>query len=65
MGAGVVAELLVAVVESHQLHDDDMYAANTLEDPERVNVREAGASVDGDVLSLALPAVSWTAVRLA
>ena len=42
-----------------------MYAANTLEDPERVNVREAGASVDGDVLSLALPAVSWTAVRLA
>ena len=55
----------VAVVESHLLHDDDLYAANTLEDPERVGVREAEASVDGELLSLALPAVSWTAIRLA
>jgi len=55
----------VAVVESHLLHEDDLYAANTLEDRERVGVREAEASVDGEVLSLALPAVSWTAVRLA
>jgi alpha-N-arabinofuranosidase len=55
----------VAVVESHLLHDDDMYAASTLEDRERVGVRGAEASVDGDVLSLTLPAVSWTAVRLA
>ncbi|MFB7892896.1 hypothetical protein ACFC1I_11915, partial [Microbacterium sp. NPDC056044] len=52
-------------VESHLLHDDDLYAANTLEDRERVGVREAEASVDGDLLSLALPAVSWTAIRLA
>lgn len=55
----------VAVVESHLLHEDDLYAANTLEDRERVGVREAEASVDGELLSLALPAVSWTAVRLA
>ena len=55
----------VAVVESHLLHDDDVYAANTLEDPERVGVRGAEASVDGDSLSVTLPAVSWAAVRLA
>jgi alpha-N-arabinofuranosidase len=55
----------VAVVESHLLHDDDLYAANTLADPERVGVREAEASVDGDVLSVELPAVSWAAIRLA
>jgi alpha-N-arabinofuranosidase len=53
------------VVETHLLHEDDLYAANTLEDPERVGVRAAEASVDSSTLSIALPAVSWAAVRLA
>ena len=53
------------VVESHLLHDDDIYAANTLSTPERVGVRPLeGAAVDGDVLVLDLPAVSWAAIRL-
>jgi len=55
----------VDVVESHLLHEDDVYAANTLDDPERVGVRGAEASVDGGSLSITLPAVSWAAVRLA
>ncbi|QKJ20590.1 arabinosylfuranosidase ArfA [Microbacterium hominis] len=55
----------VAVVESHLLHEDDMYAANTLESPERVGVRDASASVDSDTLTVSLPAVSWAAIRLA
>ncbi|WP_228479578.1 alpha-L-arabinofuranosidase C-terminal domain-containing protein [Microbacterium atlanticum] len=53
----------IAIVESHLLHDDDLYAANTLEEPERVGVRAAEASVDGETLTVTLPAVSW-AVRL-
>lgn len=54
------------VVESHLLHEDDPYAANTLEDPERVGVRPLdGAAVAAYVLTADLPPVSWTAVRLA
>ncbi|GAA3908560.1 alpha-N-arabinofuranosidase [Microbacterium invictum] len=55
----------LTVVESHLLHDDDLYAANTLEDPERVGVRPAGATAVDGTLTLTLPAVSWAAVRLA
>jgi len=53
------------VSESHLLHDDDIYAANSLEDPERVGVRaiDAVAVADGS-LSLTLPPVAWAAVRL-
>lgn len=54
------------VVESHQLHDDDRYAANTLDDPDRVRPSAVdGARIDGDALVLPLPAISWTAVRVA
>jgi alpha-N-arabinofuranosidase len=54
------------VVESHQLHDDDRYARNTLHDPERVRPHAVeGARVEDGVLVLPLPAISWTAVRLA
>ncbi|MCR2800080.1 alpha-N-arabinofuranosidase [Microbacterium sp. zg-Y818] len=54
------------VTESHLLHEDDMYAANTLEEPERVGVRPLdGLSLDGDALTASLPPVSWVAVRLA
>ena len=56
----------LSVVESHLLHDDDRYAANTLAEPERVGVRPvADAAVHDGALTLTLPAISWAAVRLA
>ncbi|MDN3494825.1 alpha-N-arabinofuranosidase [Planococcus sp. APC 4015] len=56
----------LAVCESHLLHDDDLYAANTLDDPERVGVRPVdGAAVAASVLTASLPPVSWAAFRLA
>jgi len=55
----------LAVTEAHLLHDDDADAANTLADPDRVAPRELdGVRVDEGVLTIALPAVSWAAVRL-
>jgi len=54
----------LTVAESHLLHDDDLYAANTLSDQTRVGVRDAGAAIDGDALTVELPAVSWAAIRL-
>lgn len=54
------------IVESHQIHDADRYARNTLEEPDRVRPRAVtGARVEDGVLVLPLPAISWTAVRLA
>ncbi len=55
----------VHIVESHLLHEDDMYAANSLEDTERVGVRAATAAISDSTLSISLPAVSWVAIRLA
>ncbi|MFS0865793.1 alpha-N-arabinofuranosidase [Microbacterium sp. 179-B 1A2 NHS] len=53
------------IAESHLLHEDDIYAANTLAEPERVGVRPlSDAVVSGGVLELPLAAVSWAAVRL-
>ncbi|MGM7679431.1 arabinosylfuranosidase ArfA [Microbacterium sp. A94] len=52
------------VTESHLLHEDDIYAANTLQNPERVGVRPADATLADTELSLELPAVSWAAIRL-
>ncbi|HEX5857785.1 MAG TPA: alpha-L-arabinofuranosidase C-terminal domain-containing protein [Microbacterium sp.] len=54
----------VAVVESHLLADDDIYAGNTLEEPERVTPRAADAAVADGVLRVTLPAVSWVALRI-
>lgn len=55
----------LTVVESHILHEDDHYAANTLDFPERVGVRAVDdARVEASVLTAALPPVSWTAFRL-
>ncbi|WP_137845499.1 alpha-N-arabinofuranosidase [Microbacterium sp. 2FI] len=55
----------VSIVETHLLHDDDLYAANTLEEPERVGVRPFPHAVDeSSVLSFTLPPVSWAALRL-
>ncbi|MCH6231531.1 alpha-N-arabinofuranosidase [Microbacterium sp. CFH 31415] len=56
----------VAVVESHLLHEDDLYAANTLEDRERVGVCPLDdIAIEESALSLELPPVSWAALRLA
>lgn len=55
----------LTIVESHLLHDDDVYAANTLHDPERVRVRPADGVTAGAELALSLPPVSWAALRLA
>ncbi|WP_251452103.1 alpha-N-arabinofuranosidase [Microbacterium sp. Marseille-Q6648] len=56
----------VSLVESHLLHEDDIYAANSLDDRERVGVRPlADAAVDPTGLRLTLPPVSWAALRLA
>jgi alpha-N-arabinofuranosidase len=55
----------VTVAETHLLHDDDVSAANTLDDHERVSVRplEAVELADG-TLTVTLPPVSWAAVAL-
>jgi alpha-N-arabinofuranosidase len=55
----------LTIAESHLLHDDDLYAANTLAEPERVGVGPvAGAAVAASVLTASLPPVSWAAFRL-
>jgi alpha-N-arabinofuranosidase len=54
-----------AIGSAETLHDDDIHAANTLHDQTRVGLRaNATAHLDGGVLRLTLPPVSWTAVTL-
>jgi len=55
----------VSVLESHTLTDDDVYAKNTLEQPERVapSANES-VSIDGGELTITLPPVSWSALSL-
>ena len=59
--------LLGAVTLSHveSLWDDDIHAANTLQEPERVGLRpnETARLEDGTV-TITLPPVSWTALTL-
>lgn len=53
------------VLESHTLADDDVYARNTLAEPERVAPRPNGSvRLDGGALTVTLPPVSWTALSL-
>jgi alpha-N-arabinofuranosidase len=55
----------VSVVEAVSIFDDDIHAANTLSDPSRVSLRTITTAdiVDG-TLTIDLPPVSWTALRL-
>jgi alpha-L-arabinofuranosidase len=54
------------VTEAWTLADDDLAAANTLADPERVvAVANDSARVEGSTVTVELPAVSWTAIALA
>ncbi|GAA1465839.1 alpha-N-arabinofuranosidase [Microbacterium thalassium] len=56
----------VTVVESHVLHEDDRYAANTLAEPDRVGIRPlTDVRIKDAALVATLPPVSWAAIRLA
>nr|WP_206527917.1 alpha-N-arabinofuranosidase [Microbacterium amylolyticum] len=56
----------VAIAETHMIHDEDIYAKNTLEDRERVSTKpNDSARIDGGTLTVTLPPVSWTALGLA
>jgi alpha-N-arabinofuranosidase len=55
----------LSVLETHMMSDADAYAVNTKDDPERVTLTpNTTAAIDNGVLTLTLPAVSWTAVSL-
>ncbi len=55
----------MSVVETQLLHDEDRYAANTLDEQERVLPRALeGVVTEGTSLVLPLPAIAWAAVRL-
>ena len=56
---------LAGLEEAVSLYDDDVYAKNTLADPERVGLRpnDSARLADGAV-EVSLPPVSWTALSL-
>ncbi|MCE0509877.1 alpha-N-arabinofuranosidase [Microbacterium sp. KKR3/1] len=55
----------VGVCEAHTLSDDDVYAVNTLAEPERVTVRDNDTvALEGGLLTVTLPPVSWSAIAL-
>ena len=53
------------LTEAVSLHDDDVYAKNTLQRPDRVGLKRTEAVVlEEGILTVTLPAVSWTAIAL-
>ena len=55
----------LSVLETHMIADDDVYAINTKDNPERVGLKpNTTAAMEDGVLTVTLPAVSWTAVSL-
>lgn len=53
------------ITEAVTLHDEDVYAKNTLQDQNRVGLKELqGAVLDEGVLTVTLPPVSWSAIAL-
>lgn len=55
-----------AITEATTLHDDDVYAKNTLEHQERVGLKALeGAVLNDGTLTVVLPPVSWSAIALA
>ncbi len=62
-----VAELnATRIAEAVTLWDDDVYAKNTLENQNRVGLKQLeGAALEGGVLTVTLPPVSWSALALA
>ncbi|XUK63832.1 Alpha-L-arabinofuranosidase [Plantibacter sp. RU18] len=61
----VAALDVTTVTEANGIHDEDVYAKNTIDDRERVGltVNESAELSDG-TLTITLPPVSWTAVAL-
>ena len=53
-----------ASLSARLLSDADIHARNTLQDPERVSLREVAVDRDGEVATLTLPAVSWVVVEI-
>jgi len=55
----------VGIVSVESLWDDDIHAANTMQDPERVALRpNDSARIADGALRMTLPPVSWTAVSV-
>ncbi|MDT0116981.1 alpha-N-arabinofuranosidase [Microbacterium sp. PRF11] len=54
----------VAVVETHLLHDDDLSARNTRDEPERVQPRAVETRLEDGILRVSLPPVAWAALAL-
>jgi len=55
----------VRVLSARTLADEDVAAANTLEQQDRVAPRDnTSAAVDGGAVTVTLPPVSWTAIEL-
>ncbi len=60
----LLGEVQLGEVES--LYDDDIHAANTLSDPDRVRPRpNETARLENGTVTITLPPVSWTALTLA
>ncbi|GAA3059283.1 MULTISPECIES: alpha-N-arabinofuranosidase [Actinomycetes] len=53
------------IAEAVTLWDEDVYAKNTMEQPDRVGLRDAQASLADGALTIRLEPISWTAVGLA
>jgi alpha-L-arabinofuranosidase len=56
---------MARVAESVTLHDDDPYARNTREQPDRVGLTpNESAGIEDGILTVVLPPVSWSAISL-
>jgi alpha-N-arabinofuranosidase len=55
----------VSIAETQMIADDDFYAKNTLEEQDRVGLKEnSSARIANGQLTIVLPPVSWTAISL-
>ena len=55
----------VSLGATHMIHDDDIHAANTLTDQNRVQLKtNDSASISEGTVTITLPPVSWTALTL-
>lgn len=61
-----ISGLEMSEITAETLHDTDIHARNTLEDPDRVApVPNSSARLQDGLVTITLPAVSWTAISLA
>ncbi|MDN3494832.1 alpha-N-arabinofuranosidase [Planococcus sp. APC 4015] len=55
----------VSIAETHMIHDDDIHAANTRDDQDRVRpTGNDSARLESGTITVTLPPVSWTALGL-